>query len=287
MSKIGKSKEHKEFSYMFFIFINGLISVFILIMLWITLPESIWVIQLQESIWKLLKVFLSMMLFNCLMEYFFHRYILHKSVILFLYKFYRKHTKHHGLTRIGKRRTRSGKEILFIIENKYPIIEERQWESSFFPWYTLLLFSVIITPLLTLLQWIIPSYPWFIGGNIALLASLTLYEFVHAIEHWDKERWDKVIELPRWGAFWRKVYSFHLRHHAVIDCNESISGFFTIPLADILFGTFVLPKSLYIDGGEWAESEFKSPTPIFFIKWFDEKAKNIVQKRRHRRTSHI
>ena len=76
------------------------------------------------------------------------------------------------------------------------------------------------------------------------------------------------------------MYSFHLRHHAVIDCNEGISGFFTLPVFDWVFGTFILPKTLFADGTEWQVGEFKSPRPYAFIRWCDARADAIVKNRR-------
>jgi len=133
-----------------------------------------------------------------------------------------------------------------------------------------------------LLQWALPSFPWFVAGFAALAASLTLYEVFHAIEHWSLERWGPLIEHPRWGGFWRKVYSFHLRHHAVIDCNEAISGFFTFPVADLVFGTCIIPKTLYADGEEWAPGHFTSPRPCGFIRGCDRLADRMVRARRDR-----
>src|SRR5581483_1894077 len=122
-------------------------------------------------------------LFNCFVEYFFHRYVLHKPVVPFLSRFYRQHTKHHSLTRIAKRRTPEGREVPFV-ENIYPVVEPEQGEASFFPWYSLAIFSLVVTPLLILGQWLAPSFPWFFSGYGALAFSLTLYEVFHAIEHW-------------------------------------------------------------------------------------------------------
>jgi hemolysin III len=89
-----------------------------------------------------------------------------------------------------------------------------------------------------------------------------------------------LIEHPGLGWFWRKVYSFHLRHHAVIDCNEAISGFFTLPVFDWVFGTFLLPKSLYVDGTEWNPAEFTSPRPVALIRWCDAQTDALVKRRR-------
>jgi hemolysin III len=238
-----------------------------------------WEAQLLAPVWKGIVAFFALSLLNCFVEYVFHRYVLHKPAVPFLRRFYRQHTKHHALTRIARKPTRDGKGIMFI-ENKYPILDTEQHEASFFPWYTLVTFGCILVPLFALLQWLFPTFPWFFSGFAALASSLCLYELVHAIEHWSLEKWEPLIEHPRWGAFWRPAYSFHLRHHAVIDCNESISGFFCLPIADLAFGTCLMPRSIYSDGAEWTPEEFKSPRPNWPIRMLDEAAERAV--RRHR-----
>lgn len=250
-------------------------------LLWLLAPATVWSAQLSTGIWAFLAVFLGVTMFNCFAEYLFHRYVLHKPVVSFLSRFYRQHTLHHSLTRIGRRRTPGGREVPFV-ENVYPVTEPEQGEASFFPWYTLIVFAAAITPILALGQWLAPSFPWFFGGFGALAGSMALYEIFHAIEHWSFERWVPLIEHPRMGWFWRKVYSFHLRHHAVIDCNEAISGFFTLPVADWAFGTFILPKSLFVDGSDWNAADFISPRPYAFIRWLDVKSDALVKNRRKR-----
>lgn len=250
---------------------------------WLAAPRGVWLAQVDTTIVKFVAAFLVMHLFACFVEFFFHRYVLHKPVIPFLSRFYRQHTLHHNLTRIARKRTPSGREIPVVedvVENIYPMTTPEQGEASFFPWYTLVVFGLLMAPLLALLQWLAPSLPWFAAGFSAMAFSLTLYEVFHAIEHWPLEKWMILIEHPRWGRFWRKVYSFHLRHHAVIDCNEAISGFFTLPVADFVFNTWIFPKSLYTDGGEWEPSEFTSPTPVKVIRWCDQASDEIVRNRR-------
>lgn len=242
-------------------------------------PDAVWLAQVNTTAGRFAVAFLAIKLFNCFMEFFFHRYVLHKPVVPFLSQFYRQHTLHHNLTRIARRRTPGGRDVPYV-ENIYPITTPEQREASFFPWYTLAVFGLIVTPLFVLLHWLAPGFPWFAAGYSALAASLILYEVFHAIEHWSFEKWAVLIELPRWGWFWRKVYSFHLRHHAVIDCNEAISGFFTLPVADLVFGTWIFPKTLYFDGGEWEASEFQSPRPCRFIRWCDTASENLVRNRR-------
>ena len=249
-------------------------------LLWLAAPAAVWRAQLSSGWGALAGAFLAMTMLNCFVEHFFHRYVLHKPVVPPLSRLYKQHTLHHNFTRIGRRRTPGGREVP-VVENIYPITTPEQGEASFFPWFTLLGFAAFVTPLLIVLQWLAPAFPWFFAGYAAIAASLTLYEVFHAIEHWSfEEKWLPLIERPRTGWFWRKVYSFHLRHHAVIDCNEAISGFFTLPVADWVFGTYIMPKSLYLDGSEWKPEEFVSPRPCAFIRWCDEQSDALIKRRR-------
>ncbi|HVS54438.1 MAG TPA: hemolysin III family protein [Opitutaceae bacterium] len=253
----------------------------LVVLLRLAAPEAIWHTQRTAGLWHFAAAFLAIHLLNAFIEYIFHRYVLHKPVVPFLSRFYKQHTLHHSLTRIGKRYTAAGREVPFV-ENIYPVTEPEQGEASFFPWYTLAVFAGIVTPLLALLQWLAPAFPWFFAGYGALAFSLALYEIFHAIEHWAFERWAPLIEHRQLGWFWRKVYSFHLRHHAVIDCNEAISGFFTLPVFDWIFGTFILPQSLYLDGSEWQAEEFVSPRPCALVRWCDARTDALVKNRRQR-----
>jgi hemolysin III len=280
MAKITPSsgQEHPPFSLPLFLLTIASSLAALLGALRLLFP-SVWEAQILAPFWKGIAAFLALSLLNCFIEYIFHRYVLHKPAAPFLKRFYRQHTLHHALTRISRKSTRDGKGLMFI-ENKYPILEPEQNEASFFPWYTLLTFAAILTPLLALLQWLTPTFPWFFAGFASLASSLAIYELVHAIEHWSLERWEPLIEHPLWGSFWRRAYSFHLRHHAVIDCNESISGFFCLPVADWLFGTCLMPRSIYSDGDEWSAVEFASPTPAWPIRMLDMATERAV--RRHR-----
>jgi hemolysin III len=245
------------------------------------LAPALWREQWAASAAKASAAVLLCLLFNGFVEYFFHRYVLHKPAFGWLRYFYKQHTHHHALTRITRRATPGGREVPFI-ENLYPIITPEQGEASFFPWFSLAIFSLLIAPFLLALQWLWPSFPWLVAGFGSLTASLSIYELVHAVEHWAFERWAPLIEHPRWGAFWRRAYGFHLRHHAVIECNEGISGFFGLPLADLLFGTCVIPKTLYADGEEWSAAAFANPRPCAFIRWCDRQTDGLVARRRER-----
>ena len=252
---------------------------------WMGISNRFWAAQFTADWRQYAAAFLVLHLLTCFVEYFFHRYVLHKHVIPFLHTQYRAHHLiHHPSTRIGKKRKRGGGEVLFLIEieNDYPITRPEQNEAAFFPGYSMLVFALALAPVLALLQWLFPTFPWFLMGNVTLFFSLTLYEVFHSIEHWPFESWVRLIEHPRWGKFWTKVYGFHLRHHAVIDCNEAISGFFLLPIADWFFGTYVPTKTLYASGEEWSEKHFTHPTPRWPIPWFDRWAKEMELRNRFR-----
>jgi hemolysin III len=270
--------EHEEFSLPLFVLTVLATLAGLLAALRLFVP-GVWAQQFLAPAWKGVAAFLLISLVNCFVEYFFHRYVLHTPAVPFLRRLYRQHTLHHALTRIARKQSRGGRGILFI-ENKFPIIEPEQGEASFFPWYSLAIFAAVLSPLLALLQWFFPSFPWFLAGFAALAVSLTLYEVLHAINHWPFEKWEPLIEHPRWGRLWRPAYAFHLRHHAVIDCNESISGFFGLPLADWTFGTCVIPQTIYAEGEEWAPDKFRSPQPRRFIRALDVWAERVVERRR-------
>ena len=286
MSQPSAPRAHVEekFSLPLFLFTVAISLAGLAGLLWLLAPAAVWQAQVGTTFGRFAGAFLVFTLFNCFVEFFFHRYVLHKPVIPLLSRLYRQHTLHHNLTRIARRRTPGGRDVPYV-ENIYPITTKEQGEASFFPWFTLVGFAVFVTPLLVVLQWLAPSFPWFFAGYGAITASLCLYETFHAIEHWSFETWAPLIEHPRLGWFWRKVYSFHLRHHAVIDCNEAISGFFTLPVADWTFGTFILPKSLYMDGTEWQADEFTSPQPCAFTRWCDRTSDAMVKSRRQRAQS--
>lgn len=272
--------ETEEFSLPLFV-LTVLVTLAALLAALRLFAPAVWDAQFLASWQKGLVTFLAVSLVNCFMEYLFHRYVLHQPAIPFLRRLYKQHTLHHALTRIARRTSRDGKGILFI-ENKFPIIEAEQREASFFPWYSLAVFAAVLSPLLALLQWLSPSYPWFLGGFAALAVSLTLYEVLHAINHWPFEKWEPLIRHPFWGKMWRPAYAFHLRHHAVTDCNESISGFFGLPVGDWVFGTCVIPQTVYAEGEEWTANKFRSPQPRWIIRKLDAWAEGGVQRRRSR-----
>jgi hemolysin III len=236
---------------------------------------GVWEIQIQASFKSLIITFLLLHLFNAFAEHLFHRYILHTPAIPGLAYFYKAHTRHHALTHIVYKKVTG-------VHNVYPIIEEKQHENSFFPWYAYAAFILFLTMPFSILQWLLPNAPIFLAGSLALAWTISLYEIFHALEHKPLEKWIPLLEhenrLER--LFWRAAYAFHLRHHADIKCNEGISGFFGIPIADFLFKTWINPKTLYEHGRHVNMTEFQSPTPVSFIRFLDKWAENRIKKKR-------
>lgn len=251
---------HKKFELVPFISINALTLLGIFAVIKIMSP-AVWEIQLNISWQVLLTTFIVIHFIASFIEYFFHRYVLHMTIIPFFSHFYQQHNVHHKHTRI----TQDG----LYVYNVFPITETSQYEASFFPWWTLLAFSCLLTPLFILTYLLFPTIPIFIAGYTALFFSMALYELFHAAWHWPLPKWKRLFQKKHFGPVWYSIYSFHLRHHANVRCNESVSGFFGIPIPDLLFKTYLRSNTLFPHKQIVDAQEFSAPTPLFLIRWLD------------------
>lgn len=275
-----KGKKEKKFSLLLFVVVVKLTLALLFMAVALVAPK-VWRVQITASWGSILTTVLVIHFACSFMEFFFHRYVLHAPLIPFLAHFYKQHTRHHALTRVRMRKpARIAPEVKPVVENLYPILEEAQYEASFFPWYALLVFAAVATPALVITQWLLPQTPVFLGGFLGIAWSLSLYEIFHAIEHLPLEKWLPLLKHQKWGSFWKVVYAFHLRHHADIHCNEAISGFFGLPIPDWVFGTWINPKTLYGHGEIIREEEFKSRGPRI-IGWIDNLARSAIDRRRN------
>jgi hemolysin III len=228
---------------------------------------NVWARQLAAGVPALLMSFLGMHLFLCFFEWAFHRYVLHAITIRGLRWFANGHRSHHGLTPIKLQAATAGSDRYIL--NRYPIVEEVQHQDSAFPWYAIVGFWVFFTPVLVGVQFLLPRAPILMGGYAAITFSMCLYEILHAIEHWPYEWWKRATEHPRFGDFWRRLYGFHHMHHANISCNEGISGFFGLPIADWVFGTYHQPRELLIEGRVATARDFAVTPPPRWVQWLD------------------
>src|SRR3954471_18350060 len=154
-SPSGRARVEEQFSLPLFLLTVALSLAGLVGLLKLASPESVWQQQVGAPFGRFLTAFLALSLLNCFIEYIFHRYVLHRPVVPLLSRFYKQHTLHHSLTRIGRRTTATGREVP-VVENIYPMLEPEQDEASFFPWYTFLIFGVLTTPLLAVLHWVAP-----------------------------------------------------------------------------------------------------------------------------------
>jgi len=253
------SDTFKKFSAPMFLLVNVATLVSMLLFISIAFP-SLFAIALSQSWLTIFATFVLVHFATCFIEFFFHRYVLHKQ-FPYLGHFYAKHTHHHSLTTVSQTGAYNS--------NDYPIIREEQLESSFFPWYTLLIFSIALTPVFVLIAFMYPTIPVLISGYIALLWAIVLYEFIHQLLHLPFEGWEKIISNKKYGEFIRKAYSLHLAHHANPRNNESISGFFGIPFADIIFNTIKVPQNLYTPREPVHLDDYVQTKPVWFIQKLD------------------
>ena len=221
---------------------------------------ALWMAQIATPLWLMAATFIGAHLVNAFVEYFFHRYVLHAKVIPFFAHFYDTHNTHHNLTDVTQ---------VVVTSNKFPIIEEPQHESSFFPWWSLLVFSLFLTPIYVAVWYSFPILPIFIAGYAALFWSMLLYELFHAAWHWPLSTWTPLFANRKLGPVWHRIYTFHLRHHANVRCNESVSGFFGLPLPDVLFGTYLPSTTRFQDQSVIPKDEYRSPKPYWFVRNLD------------------
>lgn len=177
----------------------------------------------------------------CFGEFLFHRYLLHSNTISFLGRLCFSHLHHHKLTSIKF----PGDHV----ESHYSITDTEHADAATFPPYALVAFMVFLTPILSVIAFSFPNIPILIGGFLAISIAHYLYETIHVAHHTPYETfWKSRIEWPVFGTTWKKIYGFHQAHHANYKCNMNIAGFYGVPLADLVLGTYEQPAVLLNDG---------------------------------------
>ena len=206
-----------------------------------TFFRTTWDAQISAGPVAIVLTTLACSLVFCFGEYFFHRYLLHANSVSFLGKLSFSHLAHHKLTSIT---IIDGK-----VRSTYPIEDVEHDKFATFPPYALLAFMGFWTIFFLPAAFSFPTFPILIGGYIAISMAHYLYETIHVAHHTSYDPWWKrKIEGPLFGTMWRKLYGFHQAHHANYKCNMNIAGFYGIPLADLVLGTYVQPEVLLLDG---------------------------------------
>lgn len=257
---------HKKFS-IFWFSIQTVVQLTLLMLAIRTFLPQVWTAQLAGGVLPFVACFLGMHMVMCFFEWAFHRYVLHAMVSPILERFARGHRTHHGLTPIKLQAVSEGSDRYVL--NRYPILDEDQYEDSSFPVYALAAFWAFFTPMLALLQWAFPALPVMLGGYCAITLSMGFYEIFHAIEHLSFDWWKKAVEHPTFGTIWTKIYGFHHFHHANINVNEAISGFFGLPVADWAFRTYHQPRELLLQGRVASAKDFAVKPPWGFVQAID------------------
>jgi hypothetical protein len=201
----------------------------------------------------------------CFGEYLFHRYILHIETVRFLRSLCSSHLTHHKLTFI-KFDEQSGQ-----VNSAYPITDVEHDDQSTFPPWALIPFFAFFTPFFAPMAFSFPWLPILIGGYAAIAIAHCLYEVIHVVHHQPYEWWKPRLANRSAGMLWRKLYGFHLAHHANYKCNLNVAGFFGIPLADLMFGTYKQPDPLPVDGAIATKELARrlTPQPRWPIAWLD------------------
>lgn len=246
-------------------------QVVLLALAWRFLLPGSWARQLALGPGRFAVAFAGTHLIVSFFEWFFHRYVLHGVFVRWLGPFARAHRNHHGLTFIRLGAGAPGTERFVL--NEYPITGAHQFPDSAFPAYALAAFWALFAPLWIVLQLLLPGLPVLLAGFAAVACSMSLYEILHAVEHFPYEWWKRATEHPRQGWLWRRLYGFHHMHHANIGCNEAISGFFGLPIPDWCLGTYHQPRELLLAGHRATARDFAVPAPPRWVAALDRWAR--------------
>jgi len=233
-----------------------------------------WRAQAEASALAMLVTLVVCSLVLCVGEYLFHRYLLHLETVRFLRSLCVSHLTHHKLTAI--RFDASG-----AVRSDYPINAAHHDDQATFPSWALVPFLAFFTPFFAPIAFSFPDVPILISGYTAIAVAHFLYETLHSVHHQPYESfWAPRLLQPTTGRFWRWLYGFHQAHHANYRCNLNVAGFYGVPLADLVFGTYKQATPLLIDGARATSAAARalSPSPRWPIAWLDR----VAFKRRRR-----
>jgi hypothetical protein len=232
-----------------------------------------WDEHVSSGIWAIALTCVVCNLLLCFGEYFFHRYLLHIETVRFLRALCTSHLAHHKLTSIGF------DDAAHTVRSAYAISDAEHDDQATFPSWALVPFFASFTPFFAPIAFSFPRLPILIGGYTAIAVAHFLYEIIHVVHHKPYETWWKRKLNGRvLGAMWCRLYGFHQAHHANYKCNLNVAGFFGIPLADLVFGTYRQPDRLLLDGASATKATARRllPQPRWPISWLDR----VVFKRR-------
>lgn len=206
-----------------------------------------------------------------LFEYFYHRYLLHSSILPFLSRMHRAHREHHDLTYVKAPVRANDTSQLVPVKSEYPVEHLHQEESMMFPDTALSGFYLLF---LVTLGWpvkaMFPEFPAITAVILAVTLYYCAYEVWHAVLHLPFERyWQRFIEGKYLGPISRRVYGFHLMHHWRPTANVAVVGLWGIALWDHLFRTHRRPGRLPLDGSQVSYEDAALSKPLWPISAID------------------
>lgn len=207
-------------------------------------------------------------------EYFYHRYLLHEQPLRWFRRQCLAHRNHHGITNITASVKRTEPDKPAPVRSKYAIEKEGQDDDRMFPIYALSIFFLIFLPGAGLLKLVLPGQPLVLSMMAAVLVAYVGYEAIHALLHLPYEKyWQAHLHTSRHRHIWRRIYMPHVVHHYRMRTNMAVWGFYTVPIWDMLFGTYVELAIMPLPGAEITYNESKVREPVRFIRWLDGLAK--------------
>lgn len=226
-------------------------------------------------------------------EWAFHRWVLHSTGMLEWYfnrpglhwlyrgltRFKASHEAHHNRTLIQTKRYNLGPDQ--IVLSDYSMERPDQFESSAFPWWSLLGFWAFFSVFLIPLHLLLPHLPMLIGGMCAVSMSYWMYEVVHSIHHYPYNWWKKKIADPHFGRYFERRFAFHQYHHYKRRANMGIACFFTFEWWDKALGTYHYPKKLMLHEQIVTAEDIAYHEPCRLVVRIDEFVR--VREKRYRR----
>ncbi len=151
----------------------------LLVIFALVLPKMFWG-ELQHP-WMILFWTIAFGIPSSLFEYFYHRYLLHSSVLPFLGSMHDAHDLHHGLTSVKAPITPKEPAKMVPVKNEYPIEKHHQEEAMMFPLYSATIFIALFVGLIGIpLKWALPGQPIIISFMLGVVLHYSGYEIWHA-----------------------------------------------------------------------------------------------------------
>lgn len=217
-------------------------------------------------------------------EYWFHRKVLHAVTFFVFARMFRAHKSHHDATNVEVDHRGAVPGELRPVKNKYAIEHKHQDVDRMFPWFSLSIFYALFlipSTVIKVLCGALGSFgqPVILQTIVAVTVGYMGYELIHWRFHLPYERtWKyKLYESPL-SWYYRFRFGPHLMHHLCRGSNESVWGFWTLPIWDWFYGTYKVPKNLPLPYECISKEDAMPPEPYAHTKWIDRCCVKLKRK---------